>query len=227
MGAEVEVVAIRTSGDRLAQVALADFGGKALFVKEIEEALLEGRIDVAVHSLKDMPAELPPGLGLAAFSAREDPRDVLVTRRPGGSAGCRRARSWARRASGGRRCCSRGGPTSRPEPIRGNVDTRLEKLERGEYDGVILAAAGLRRLGLAPPHATPLDPDEFVPAVGQGILAVEAREADRRRLNFWIAWTTLNRGWRRERSERCCAGSAPAATRRWPGSRAWRRARSA
>jgi hydroxymethylbilane synthase len=178
-GARAEIVVIRTSGDRLAQVALADFGGKALFVKEIEEALLAGQVDVGVHSLKDMPAALPAGLTLAAFPAREDPADVLLTRGPGGWDGLpRRARvgtsSLRRRALVLARR-----PDLRPEPIRGNVETRIEKLRAGACDATILAAAGLRRLGLDPPHSTPLPVDEFVPAVGQGILAVEAREADR------------------------------------------------
>lgn len=183
-GAQVELVVIRTSGDRLAQVQLADFGGKALFVKEIEEALLAERVDVGVHSLKDMPSELPPGLGLAAFLPREDPRDVLVARAaagwealpPGAVVGTssprRRALVLARR------------PDLRAEPVRGNVETRLEKLRSGVYDALVLAAAGLNRLGLRPPHCVPLDPAEFVPAVGQGILGVEAREADRELLEL-------------------------------------------
>jgi hydroxymethylbilane synthase len=179
IGAGVEIVVIKTSGDRLAQVALADFGGKALFVKEIEEALLGGQVDVGVHSLKDMPAALPAGLTLGAFPPREDPGDVLLTRAPGGwdalPAGAavgtsslrRRALVLARR------------PDLRTEPIRGNVETRVDKLAAGAYDAIVLAAAGLRRLRVNPPHVTPLDVGEFVPAVGQGILAVEAREADR------------------------------------------------
>lgn len=183
-GAEVEVVVIRTSGDRLAQVALADFGGKALFVKEIEEALLAGQVDVGVHSLKDLPSDLPPGLALGAFPVREDPRDVLLARAGGGwealppgavvgtSSPRRRAMVLARR------------PDLRAEPIRGNVETRLEKLRGGACDALVMAAAGLKRLGLSPPHHTPLDPAEFVPAVGQGVLAVEARQADRELLEL-------------------------------------------
>jgi hydroxymethylbilane synthase len=183
-GARPEIVVIRTTGDRLAQVALADFGGKALFVKEIEEALLAGQIDVGVHSLKDMPAVLPGGLVLAAFPAREDPADVLLARGPGGwdalphgarvgtASLRRRALILARRSD------------LRPEPIRGNVETRMGKLAAGDYDATILAAAGLRRLGLAPDYSNPLPVDEFVPAVGQGILAVEAREADRELLEL-------------------------------------------
>jgi hydroxymethylbilane synthase len=172
-------VVIRTSGDRLAQVALADFGGKALFVKEIEEALLAGQVDVGVHSLKDMPAALPAGLTLAAFPAREDPADVLLTRGPGGWDGLPRGARVGTSSLRRRALVLARRPDLRPEPIRGNVETRIEKLRAGACDATILAAAGLRRLGLDPSHSTPLPVDEFVPAVGQGILAVEAREADR------------------------------------------------
>jgi len=178
-GARAEIVVIRTSGDRLAQVALAAFGGKALFVKEIEEALLAGQVDVGVHSLKDMPAALPAGLTLAAFPAREDPADVLLTRGPGGWDGLPRGARVGTSSLRRRALVLARRPDLRPEPIRGNVETRIEKLRAGACDATILAAAGLRRLGLDPSHSTPLPVDEFVPAVGQGILAVEAREADR------------------------------------------------
>jgi len=178
-GHEVELVTIRTSGDRLADVALADFGGKALFVKEIEEALLDGRVDGGVHSLKDMPAELPEGLCLAAFSARQDPRDVLLTR-GGGTLddlphGARVATSSLRR----RALVLARRPDLRVEPIRGNVDTRLRKLEEGLYDALVMARAGLERLGLKPEHVQVFSVEEFLPAVGQGILGVEARATDR------------------------------------------------
>jgi hydroxymethylbilane synthase len=183
-GAEVEIVVIKTAGDRLAQVALADFGGKALFVKEIEEALLAGRVDVGVHSLKDMPVALPAGLILAAFPAREDPRDALVTRAAGGFSalgpGARVGTSSLRR----RAMVLARRPDLRTEPIRGNVETRLDKLRSGTCDAVVLASAGLRRLGLSPSHMAPLGVDEFVPAVGQGILAIEARETDREALEL-------------------------------------------
>ncbi len=184
LGVDVELVVIRTSGDRLAQVALAEFGGKALFVKEIQEALLAGRVDVAVHSLKDVPAVLPVGLTLGAFPPREDPRDVLVSRAgaslddlpPGSAVGTsslrRRVLVRARR------------PDLSLEPIRGNVDSRLTKLEQGAYDALIIAKAGLDRLGLTVPYALPLSTDEFLPAVGQGILAIELREADREGLEL-------------------------------------------
>ncbi len=185
LGAEVELVPIKTSGDRLAQVALADFGGKALFVKEIEEALLAGRVDVGVHSLKDMPAALPAGLVLAAFPPREDPRDVLITRGGGGGLdalprGARVGTSSLRR----RILLLARRPDLAIEPIRGNVETRLAKLDRGEYDALVMASAGLKRLGVVPAHSWLLQTEEFLPAVGQGILGVEAREADREMLEL-------------------------------------------
>jgi hydroxymethylbilane synthase len=184
LGAEVEIVAVRTEGDRRLEVQLAAIGGKGLFVREIEEMLLAGALDCAVHSLKDLPAETPAGLCLAAFPAREDARDVLVAReprrledlRPGARLGTgsprRRALALALRAD------------LVVEPVRGNVETRLRKLESEGWDGVLLAAAGLTRLGLAPTHVQPLDPDVFVPAVGQGVLAVEGRVDDRRVLSL-------------------------------------------
>jgi hydroxymethylbilane synthase len=180
LGADVEIVPVRTEGDRRLEVQLAAIGGKGLFVREIEEMLLDGALDCAVHSLKDLPAETPAGLSLAAFPEREDPRDVLVTRegrrledlRPGARLGTgsprRRALALALRAD------------LVVEPVRGNVDTRLRKLESEGWDGVLLAAAGLTRLGLTPAHVHPLDPHVFVPAVGQGVLALESRADDRR-----------------------------------------------
>jgi hydroxymethylbilane synthase len=175
LGAEVEIVPVRTEGDRRLEVQLAAIGGKGLFVREIEDMLLAGTLDCAVHSLKDLPAEIPAGLTLAAFPKREDARDVLVTResrrledlRPGARLGTgsprRRALALAARAD------------LVVEPLRGNVETRLRKLESEGLDGVLLAAAGLTRLGIAPAHVQPLDPDLFVPAIGQGVLAVESR----------------------------------------------------
>jgi hydroxymethylbilane synthase len=178
VGAEVEIVPMRTEGDRRLGARLAEIGGKGLFVREIEHALSEGRVDVAVHSLKDLPAETPAGLELAAFPPREDPRDVLVARSDGGlgalppgavigtSSLRRRALLLAARSD------------LSVIPLRGNVDTRLAKLVAGECDGVILAAAGLRRLSLTPAHESALDVETFVPAVGQGILALEIRTGD-------------------------------------------------
>lgn len=184
LGADVQIVPVRTEGDRRLEVQLASIGGKGLFVREIQEMLLAGSLDCAVHSLKDLPAETPTGLCLAAFPMREDPRDVLVTRakgrledlRTGAKLGTgsprRRALALAIRAD------------LVVEPLRGNVETRLRKLESEDLDGVLLAAAGLTRLGLAPAHVQPLDPDVFVPAVGQGVLAVESRADDRRVLSL-------------------------------------------
>lgn len=178
VGASIELVPIKTAGDRLAQVALADFGGKAVFVKELEESLLAGRIDIAVHSLKDVPSELPEGLVLGAFGAREDARDALITR-DGGALEDLPPGTVVGTSSLRRRVLVLG---RRPDldvlPIRGNVDTRLAKLAEGQYDALIVAQAGLNRLGVTPKHATALAVDEFVPAVGQGILAVEARASD-------------------------------------------------
>ena len=179
-GVRVEIVPVRTEGDRLLEARLAEVGGKGLFVRELEQMLLAGSLDCAVHSLKDLPADLPAGLMLAAFPERADPRDVLVARerarfeelRPGAVLGTssprRRALALALR------------PDLVVEPIRGNVDTRLRKLESGSFDGVLLAAAGLARLGVTAAHVQPLDPEVFVPAVGQGVLAIEARADDRR-----------------------------------------------
>ena len=175
---EVELVPIRTSGDRLAAAHLAEVGGKGLFVHEIDEALREGRVDLAVHSLKDLPGERPRDLVLAAFPRREDPRDVLVGATPTSMdalpTGARVGTSSLRRSV---QLLARR-PDVAAMPIRGNVDTRLRKLRQGEYDALLLAAAGLRRLGLLDATATLLEPDEMLPAVGQGTLGVETRADD-------------------------------------------------
>ena len=177
-GADIEVVPMRTEGDRRLDARLADVGGKGLFVREIEEALLSGRVDIAVHSLKDLPAEMPDGLDLAAFPEREDPRDVLVTAAGGGledlGAGAVIGTSSLRR----RALVLASRPDLVVEPLRGNVDTRLAKLAAGECDAILLAAAGLRRLGISPAHCRALSVETFVPAVGQGILGVEIRRED-------------------------------------------------
>ena len=178
-GAAVELVTIKTEGDRLAEARLADIGGKGLFVREIEGALLAGEIDIAVHSLKDLPADVPDGLALAAYPRREDPRDVLVSRQAcdglGGLApGARLGTSSLRRQA----LALAVRPDLTVTPLRGNVDTRLRKLGEGQCDATVLAAAGLARLGLRPAHTHLLEPEAFVPAVGQGILAIETREDD-------------------------------------------------
>jgi hydroxymethylbilane synthase len=178
-GAEVEIVPIRTSGDQLAQVALADFGGKALFVKEIEEALLDGRAELAVHSAKDLPAEIHPELVLLAFPERADPRDALVARRAGASLD---ALPHAARVGTGsvRRAAQL--HLARPDlivvPLRGNVPTRLRKLESEELDAVVLACAGLERLGLSERISERIAPERMLPAVAQGALAIQGRRGD-------------------------------------------------
>ena len=179
-GHDTEIVPMRTEGDRLAAARLAAVGGKGLFVREIEDALLACSVDVAVHSLKDLPAELPDGLTLAVFPAREDPRDVIVTRGPGGLEGLPAGAVVGTSSPRRRALLLAARPDLAVEPVRGNVDTRLRKLETGACDAVVLAAAGLRRLEITPPHADALAVDVFVPAVGQGILGVEARASDER-----------------------------------------------
>ncbi len=178
-GLDSEIIPIRTSGDRMTSASLAQVGGKGLFVKELEQALAERRIDIAVHSMKDLPATLPPGFRIAAVPAREDVRDVLVTRVPGGVGALRRSArvgtSSARRKFAAMRL--RGDLVI--VPLRGNVDTRLARLASGEQDAIIVALAGLKRLGrLAGLELEPLDPGEFVPAGGQGALAIEAVALD-------------------------------------------------
>lgn len=174
-GLRAELVVIKTAGDRLRDAPLHALGGKGLFVKELETALADGRIDCAVHSLKDVPGELAPGLIVAAVPEREDARDVVVTRQPGGLAalpgGARAGTSSPRRAALLRALRSGLAVVD----LRGNVDTRLAALERGDIDALLLAAAGLRRLGVTPRHAEPCDAREFVPAIGQGALALESR----------------------------------------------------
>ena len=186
-GSACELVIIKTSGDRLAEAALSEIGGKRLFVKEIEDALLAGTVDLAVHSSKDMPAVLPEGLEIAAVLPREDPRDAIVlpasapaldgsldavARHLGPAA--RIGTSSVRRIAQ----LSRLFPGARFEPIRGNLDTRLRKLDAGEFDAIVLAAAGLRRLGFEARISASIDAATCVPAPGQGIIAIEIRAGD-------------------------------------------------
>ena len=176
-GLEVELVEIVTKGDKILDSPLAKVGGKGLFVKEIEEQLLSGGVDLAVHSLKDMPAQLPQGLSLAAVPPREDPRDALVSARHRGldelPRGARVGTSSLRRA------CQLKHWRADLEivSIRGNVQTRLRKID-GELDAGVLAAAGLKRLGLAERIVEVIAPERILPAVGQGVLAIEARAGD-------------------------------------------------
>ena len=177
-----ELSIIKTSGDRLQSAPLSETGTKRLFVKEIEDALLAGDVDIAVHSAKDMPAVLPDGLAIAATLPREDPRDALVL--PGPEAGGDVTGALSRLGRGARIGTSSVRriaqlaprfPGAAFLPIRGNVDTRLRKLDTGEYDLLVLAAAGLRRLGFGERISSLVPPDECVPAPGQGIVAIEIR----------------------------------------------------
>jgi hydroxymethylbilane synthase len=174
----VELEVIKTTGDKILDVPLAKVGGKGLFVKEIEEALLEGRADLAVHSVKDMPAELPLGLHLAAMPNREDPRDALISRN-GATLdklphGARLGTSSLRRAAQ----LLHLRPDLRIETLRGNVDTRLRKLEGEGFDAIVLAAAGLKRMELSHVISQYLEPERILPAVGQGALGIETRTED-------------------------------------------------
>ena len=174
----VELEIIKTKGDRIIDRPLAMVGGKGLFVKEIETALLDGSIDLAVHSMKDMPGELPPGLVIGAIPQRENPFDVLIAREDQDLAdypqGARVGTSSLRRASQ----LKHARPDLEIASIRGNLDTRLRKLKEGEYDAIVLAAAGLRRLGQKDEITQYLGEDAMVPAVGQGALCIETREND-------------------------------------------------
>ena len=185
-GVPSEIVVIKTSGDRLAEASLAQIGGKRLFVKEIEDALLEGEVDLAVHSSKDMPVVLPEGLTIGAVLAREDPRDAVVLpasvatpvdlddlvrtlgREPRiGTSSVRRIAQLTRMF-----------PGARFLPVRGNLGTRLRKLDSGDFDALVLAAAGLKRLGKASRISTTLPIEACIPAPGQGIIAIEIRSSD-------------------------------------------------
>jgi len=180
-GLTVSLEIIKTQGDKILDVPLAKIGGKALFVKEIEDALLERRVDLTVHSIKDMPADLPDSLVLAAFSTHEDPRDAWCAR-DGRSmlrdlpAGARIGTSSLRRTAQLRAMRA----DCEILPLRGNVDTRLRKLDDGEYDAVVLAAAGLRRLGLGARITHAFEPVNMLPAIAQGVLGLETREDDAR-----------------------------------------------
>jgi hydroxymethylbilane synthase len=177
-GHEVEILVIHTTGDKITDVALAKVGIKGMFTKEIEEALAAGRVDLAVHSLKDLPTEVPPGFEIAAITQRENPRDVFCSRkcaciaelpteaRVGTSSLRRQAQIKALR------------PDLHIHPLRGNVDTRLRKLDAGEYDAIILAAAGLNRLGRTQLIRQVIPAEQMCPAAGQGALGIETRGGD-------------------------------------------------
>ena len=177
-GHQAEIEISKTTGDKISDVALAKVGTKGMFTKEIEEALVEGRIDLAVHSLKDLPTDIPPGLEIAAVTTRGNPRDVFCSPKyasledlpPGARVGTSSLRRQAQLKA------------LRPDlaihPLRGNVDTRLRKLEAGEFDAIILAAAGLDRLGRTELVRRILPPGVMCPAAGQGALGVETRDGD-------------------------------------------------
>jgi hydroxymethylbilane synthase len=185
-GFDCEILILKTRGDLIADAPLHRIGGQGVFVREIEEALLDGRADIAVHSMKDLPVKLPPGLITGAVPEREDPCDMLLSARfpgldalpPGAGVGTGSPRRGAQIKA------------LRPDveivPLRGNVDTRLRKLLEGEFDAVVMAAAGLRRLGLKAPFMEKLAPPRFLPAPGQGALALECR-ADRNDIRDLLA----------------------------------------
>jgi hydroxymethylbilane synthase len=176
-GLKVELVPLSTRGDEILDASLAKIGGKGLFVKELEAALAEDRADIAVHSMKDVPAELPPGFALAAILGREDPRDAFVSPRhksfaalPAGAVvGTSSLRRQAQIAARH--------PQLEIRPLRGNLDTRIAKLDRGEYAAIVLAAAGLRRLGLEARIRSYLSIEESLPAAGQAALGIECLAA--------------------------------------------------
>ena len=173
LGAETRLEIIKTTGDKILDVPLAKVGGKGLFTKEIEEALLAKTIDLAVHSLKDVPAELPEGLTLSAIPEREDPRDALVGTTLAELKNGAKIGTSSLRRSAQLYALGRGFVT---ETLRGNVDTRLRKLDEGQYDAIVLAAAGLRRLGWADRIREMIPEETMCPAVGQGALAIETRD---------------------------------------------------
>jgi hydroxymethylbilane synthase len=177
-GLRVELVTMSTQGDRVLDSPLAKIGGKGLFVKELEQGMLAGQADIAVHSMKDVPAELPPGLEIGAILEREDPRDAFVSNRFGALAelpqGARVGTSSLRR-----QCQLR---AVRPDleilDLRGNVNTRLAKLDAGDYDAIVLASAGLKRLGMAERISRALEPEDMLPAIAQGVIGIECRSDD-------------------------------------------------
>jgi len=194
-GRPVELVPMTTEGDRNLGASLAQSGGKGLFIKELEQALSEGRADLAVHSLKDLPVLLEPEYTLAAVLEREDPRDAFLSKRYNAfkalPLGARVGSSSLRRQ------CQllHHRPDLQIEPLRGNVDTRLRKLEEGHYDAIVLAVAGLKRLGLAHTITAVLEADLCLPAITQGVIGIECRTDDRStavlldRLNHEATWT--------------------------------------
>ena len=183
-GLVVELVVIKTKGDEILDTALSEIGDKGLFTKEIEQQMLDGNIDLAVHSLKDLPTELPGGLKLGAITAREDPADVLVCKISKNGKNCKNGCKLAELPAGARilsgslrrkaQVLHRRGDLEVLD-VRGNIDTRLRKLDEGDAEAMLMAAAGLRRAGLAERITERFDPKDFLPGIGQGALAIEVR----------------------------------------------------
>jgi hydroxymethylbilane synthase len=177
---EVELVTMTTQGDKILDTPLAKVGGKGLFVKELETGMLEGRADLAVHSMKDVPVAFPAGLGLAAVLPREDPRDALISNEYSSidelPQGARVGTSSLRRQCQLRRIR----PDLQVLDLRGNVNTRLAKLDKGDYDAIMLAAAGVKRMGWEARITELLAPEQFIPAIGQGAIGIEIRVNDER-----------------------------------------------
>ena len=185
---EVELVTIKTTGDRILSVPLAEVGGKGLFTKELDEALLDGRIDLAVHSMKDIPFQLPPGIEFGAIPEREDSRDAFISKGRKlhelsigskiGTSSLRRQVQLLHRF-----------PSLKPTMLRGNVDTRLKRLQAGDFDGIVLALAGLRRLGCDHLVTQILEEDLMLPAIGQGALGIVCRADDS---STWVRLAALD-----------------------------------
>ena len=183
---EVEILGMSTQGDKILDTPLAKIGGKGLFVKELEQGMLEGRADIAVHSMKDVPVELPNGLHLAVIMQREDPRDAFVSNEYANLSelpeGARVGTSSLRR-----QCqLAEARPDLEIQSLRGNVNTRLRKLDEGEYDAIILASAGLMRLGFEQRITAKLAPEQSLPAIGQGAVGIECR-CDDEEINALVA----------------------------------------
>jgi len=183
-GLEIEIETIRTQGDRVTDVPLSLMGDRGLFIKEIESALLDGTVDFAVHSMKDLPTELPAGLILAAVTERLDPRDMLIARKAGSLEALPRDGTLATGSLRRRSQVLAARPDLRIVELRGNITTRLRKFSQSRWDAMVLASAGLVRLGVAEHVFTPIPTDQMLPAVGQGALGLEARADDAEVLQY-------------------------------------------
>lgn len=197
----VEIVVIRTTGDRARERPLAEIGGKGLFTKEIEDALLEKRIDLAVHSVKDVPAWLPAGLVMPCVLPREDPRDALVSPKADSIAELAQGASVGTASPRRRAQLLMHRPDLRIVNLRGNVETRLRKIREGRAEATLVALAGLNRLGMADRAAAVLEPDEMMPAIAQGAIGVECR-ADDERARRWLEPVNDPASWVRVVAER-------------------------